>query len=92
MASSENSVLARVDGWRIGIAPSTLDGCDPEVTAAFLDTLSVCRALGCRIVEIESPTGHDLEDANAAGLIVSRSEAGSPAVRTDAVPISLPSR
>ena len=68
---------ARVDGWRIGVAPSTLDGCDPEVAAAFLDALSVCRALGCRIVEIESPTGQDLEDANAAGLIVSRSEAGA---------------
>jgi aspartyl-tRNA(Asn)/glutamyl-tRNA(Gln) amidotransferase subunit A len=68
---------ARVDGWRIGVAQSTLDGCDPEVAAAFLDTLDVCRALGCRIVEIDSPTDHDLEDANAAGLIVSRSEAGA---------------
>ena len=68
---------ARVDGWRIGVAPSTLDGCDPEVAAAFLDALQVCRTLGCRIVEIESPTEHDLEEANAAGLIVSRSEAGT---------------
>ena len=68
---------ARVDGWRIGVAPSTLDGCDPEVAAAFLDTLHVCRSLGCQIVDIESPTARDLDDANAAGLIVSRSEAGA---------------
>jgi aspartyl-tRNA(Asn)/glutamyl-tRNA(Gln) amidotransferase subunit A len=70
-------VDARVDGWRIGVAPSTLDGCDPEVAAAFLDALALCRSMGCRIVEIDSPTEHDLEDANAAGLIVSRSEAGA---------------
>jgi aspartyl-tRNA(Asn)/glutamyl-tRNA(Gln) amidotransferase subunit A len=70
-------VDARVDGWRIGVAPSTLDGCDPEVAAAFLDALALCRSMGCRIVEIDSPTERDLEDANAAGLIVSRSEAGA---------------
>lgn len=68
---------ARVDGWRVGVAQSTLDGCDSEVAGAFLDALATCRALGCRIVEIDSPTDNDLEEANAAGLIVSRSEAGA---------------
>ena len=70
-------LTARVDGWRIGVAPSTLDGCDPEVAGAFLDALATCRSIGCRIVEIESPAESDLDDANAAGLIVSRSEAGA---------------
>jgi aspartyl-tRNA(Asn)/glutamyl-tRNA(Gln) amidotransferase subunit A len=68
---------AEVQGWRIGAPVDAFDGCDPAVASAVHAALDVVRCLGCTVEDIGAPTAGDFEDANAAGLVVSRCEAAT---------------
>jgi aspartyl-tRNA(Asn)/glutamyl-tRNA(Gln) amidotransferase subunit A len=68
---------AAVDGWRLGAPPAAFEGCDAAVATAIDAALSVVRSLGCAIESVDAPTARHLEEANAAGLFVSRCEAAA---------------
>ena len=67
--------IGAVDGRvRIGVPESTFEGAEPGVAAAVRAAIE---GLGSVVISVERPSSADLEDANAAGLIVSRCEAAA---------------
>ncbi|MGK2958515.1 MAG: amidase [Acidimicrobiales bacterium] len=70
-------VGASVKGMRVGTSEAAFAGCEPEVELAVHAGLGVLADLGCRVGPSLQPTALDLDLANAAGLIVSRSEAAT---------------
>jgi aspartyl-tRNA(Asn)/glutamyl-tRNA(Gln) amidotransferase subunit A len=68
---------ASVDGWSLGAPEDAFADCEPEVARALETALDVVRALDCRVTPTSAPTMRDLEDANAAGMYVSRCEAAT---------------
>lgn len=68
-------VGAPVSGLRIGVPPAGFDGAEPAVEAGVRAVLAAAGDLGCRVAEAQRPAARDLDDANAAGMIVSRCEA-----------------
>jgi aspartyl-tRNA(Asn)/glutamyl-tRNA(Gln) amidotransferase subunit A len=60
-------------GLRVGVAAATFEGCEPSIAALARQAIA---GLG-DAVELDRPTGDDLDLANAAGLIVSRCEAAA---------------
>lgn len=71
------SVGAPVAGLRIGVPAATFEGSDPDVAAGVRAALALAEDLGCTLGEAVRPTARDLDDANAAGMIVSRCEAAT---------------
>jgi aspartyl-tRNA(Asn)/glutamyl-tRNA(Gln) amidotransferase subunit A len=68
---------ARVDGWRLGAPVDAFAECDPAVAASVEQALGALRSIGCTVDSIDAPTTRDFEEANAAGLFVSRCEAAT---------------
>ena len=68
---------APVHGLRIGVPTSTFDGAEDEVQFAVDAALAALERRGCRLLASDRPGAHDLEAANAAGLVVSRCEAAA---------------
>jgi aspartyl-tRNA(Asn)/glutamyl-tRNA(Gln) amidotransferase subunit A len=68
---------AGVAGLRVGVPGSTFAGAEPAVEAAVRTALAALSDLGCTVTSSERPAPADLDDANAAGLIVSRCEAAA---------------
>ena len=68
---------AKVDGWRLGAPLAAFEECQPAVDHAMQDALEAIRSLGCEVQPVARPTSDDLEQANAAGLYVSRAEAAA---------------
>ncbi len=60
-------------GLRVGVAPATFEGCEASIAALVRHAIA---GLGT-LVELDRPTGGDLDVANAAGLVVSRCEAAA---------------
>lgn len=78
----EGSHLSRyagavVRGLRVGVPAAAFAGAEPAVEAAVRDELQRLAELGCVLCETPLPAADDLEDANAAGLLVSRCEAAT---------------
>lgn len=68
---------AAVRGLRVGVPEAAFAGAEPAVEAAVRDELRRLADLGCVLCETPLPAPDDLEDANAAGLLVSRCEAAT---------------
>jgi aspartyl-tRNA(Asn)/glutamyl-tRNA(Gln) amidotransferase subunit A len=66
-----------VEGLRIGVPAAAFAGIEPGVDAGVRAALAVAEGLGCAVTEARRPTAADLDDANAAGMIVSRCEAAT---------------
>ena len=66
-----------VDGLRIGVPAAAFAGIEPGVDAGVRAALAAAERLGCAVTEARRPTAADLDDANAAGMIVSRCEAAT---------------
>jgi aspartyl-tRNA(Asn)/glutamyl-tRNA(Gln) amidotransferase subunit A len=81
LAGSDGTYLEWTDtsvtGTRVGVGGASFDGCEPAVSAAVARAIEVLVALGCRTVDVDGPTTRDLDEANAAGLLVSRCEAAT---------------
>jgi aspartyl-tRNA(Asn)/glutamyl-tRNA(Gln) amidotransferase subunit A len=59
---------------RVGVPDSTFADCEPGVEAAVRAAIE---RLGGKVARVDRPSQADLDDANAAGLIVSRCEAAT---------------
>lgn len=68
---------AAVRGLRVGVPASAFAGADVMVATQVNAALTVLGELGCLVTASERPSAHDLEAANAAGLIISRCEAAA---------------
>ena len=66
-----------VAGLRIGLPMAAFADIEPGVEAGVRAALAAAEALGCAVTEARRPTAADLDDANAAGMIVSRCEAAT---------------
>ncbi|HEV8298159.1 MAG TPA: amidase, partial [Acidimicrobiales bacterium] len=66
-----------VRGWRLGAPTAAFDGCEPEVSGRVERAFTLLAELGCPVIELDRPSAADLDDANAGGLYVSRSEAAT---------------
>jgi aspartyl-tRNA(Asn)/glutamyl-tRNA(Gln) amidotransferase subunit A len=66
-----------VAGLRIGLPMAAFADIEPGVEAGVRAALAAAEALGCAVTEALRPTAPDLDDANAAGMIVSRCEAAT---------------
>ncbi|HEY4938870.1 MAG TPA: amidase [Actinomycetota bacterium] len=66
-----------VAGLRIGVPMAAFADIEPGVEAGVRAALAAAEALGCAVTEALRPTAADLDDANAAGMIVSRCEAAT---------------
>jgi aspartyl-tRNA(Asn)/glutamyl-tRNA(Gln) amidotransferase subunit A len=66
-----------VEGLRIGVPAAAFAGIDPGVDAGVRAALAAAEGLGCAVTEARRPAAADLDDANAAGMIVSRCEAAT---------------
>jgi aspartyl-tRNA(Asn)/glutamyl-tRNA(Gln) amidotransferase subunit A len=62
---------------RIGIPDAGLEGGDDDVVAAVERAVTLVVALGAQRVEVGRPSRADFDDANAAGLVISRTEAAT---------------
>ena len=61
----------------VGVARCGFDLAEPGVTAAVTAALDAVADRGCNVLEADRPLREDLELANAAGLVISRSEAAA---------------
>jgi aspartyl-tRNA(Asn)/glutamyl-tRNA(Gln) amidotransferase subunit A len=79
MASSDllSAWQADIRGMRVGVPPAALVGCEPAVLAAFERGTEALQSLGVEVVEVDRPSAVDLENANHAGLLATRSEAAA---------------
>ena len=68
---------ASVAGLRIGVPEATFAGAGSALEGAVRSALQAAAGLGCLVTEAARPGARDLDDANAAGLIVSRCEAAT---------------
>lgn len=69
---------ARIVGQAVvGVAGCGFAGAEPAVAAAVAAALEGLARRGCKVVDAERPRAEDLELANAAGLVISRSEAAA---------------
>jgi aspartyl-tRNA(Asn)/glutamyl-tRNA(Gln) amidotransferase subunit A len=66
-----------VAGVRIGVPTAAFAHIEPGVEAGVRAALAAAEALGCAVTEALRPAAADLDDANAAGMIVSRCEAAT---------------
>ena len=66
-----------VEGLRIGVPAAPFAGIEPGVDAGVRAALAAAEELGCAVTEARRPAAADLDDANAAGMIVSRCEAAT---------------
>ncbi|HET7718871.1 MAG TPA: amidase, partial [Acidimicrobiales bacterium] len=63
---------ASVAGLRVGVPESTFAAAEPPVEAAVRRAIAALSEVGCAVRSSARPAPADLDDANAAGLIVSR--------------------
>jgi aspartyl-tRNA(Asn)/glutamyl-tRNA(Gln) amidotransferase subunit A len=68
---------APVEGAVVGVPEAAFAGCEPAVEAAVRGAVAALAEAGVALVPAGRPDGHDLEAANAAGLLVSRAEAAA---------------
>ncbi len=66
-----------VRGLRVGLAVNGLTDADPDVLAAFQNSVAALRVLGVEVVETDQPTAQEFNLAVSMGLILSRCEAVS---------------
>ncbi len=66
---------ATLSGRRVGYVESTLAGAEPAVARRFSEALDTMERAGAVVTLLAQPTAEDFALANAAGMIVSRSEA-----------------
>lgn len=64
-----------VRGLHVGVPVSALEGCEPDVLAAFQGALDALRGLGVTVEEVAEPGRAEFDLAVSMGLIVSRCEA-----------------
>lgn len=65
------------DALTIGLPTASLAGAEPDVEAAVRSTLDGLAAHGHRVAPLSTPSRADLDDANALGLLISRTEAAT---------------
>ncbi len=70
-------VGAPVDGLRLGVPASAFSDCHEGVTRAVQEAIEALEGLGVQVVPVTRPSADDFLISNAAGLIVSRSEAAA---------------
>jgi len=68
---------AGIAGLRIGVPEATFAGAGFELEGEVRAALRAAEGLGCTVADAARPSAGDLDDANAAGLIVSRCEAAT---------------
>ncbi len=66
-----------MSGLRVGVAPDGSTDADYGVLGAFNSALQVLTKLAGQVIEVSRPSTLDFNNANAAGLIVSRCEAAA---------------
>jgi aspartyl-tRNA(Asn)/glutamyl-tRNA(Gln) amidotransferase subunit A len=66
-----------VAGLRVGVPEAAFAGAEPGVEACVRRMIDALGELGCQVVSAARPTAGDLEEANAAGMIISRCEAAT---------------
>jgi aspartyl-tRNA(Asn)/glutamyl-tRNA(Gln) amidotransferase subunit A len=66
-----------VAGLRIGVPEATFAGAQPGVEACVRRMIDAMGGLGCEVLTASRPTAGDLEEANAAGMVISRCEAAA---------------
>ena len=66
-----------VAGLRVGVPEAAFAGAEPGVEACVRRMIDALGELGCEVVSAAGPTAGDLEEANAAGMIISRCEAAT---------------
>lgn len=69
--------LAPATGCRIGLPEAAFASADAEVECLVRQAIEALVSIGCTAQPVARPHDTDLDDANAAGLIVSRCEAAS---------------
>jgi len=86
-AARTEPTLPHVDGRRIriGVPSAGLDGGDGDVVTAVGHAVARLVELGAEQVDAERPSSADFDDANATGLLISRTEAAAAhrAIGTD---------
>ena len=70
-------VGAPVAGLRIGVPAAGFERAEPAVAAGVRATIAAAQTLGCTVDEVALPTAAHLDEANAAGMIISRCEAAT---------------
>lgn len=68
---------ADVSALRVGYPPDGTAGADYGVLASFTSAMQLLGQLAGQVVEVDRPSTLDFNNANAAGLIVSRCEAAA---------------
>ena len=66
-----------VAGLRVGVPEAAFADAEPGVEACVRRVIDALGELGCQVVSAARPTAGDLEEANAAGMLVSRCEAAA---------------
>jgi aspartyl-tRNA(Asn)/glutamyl-tRNA(Gln) amidotransferase subunit A len=61
----------------VGVVPSVFEDAEEDVAHCCEAALARLATLGCRLVELDAPGLAELEEANALGLLISRSEAAA---------------
>ena len=64
-------------GLRVGVPSAAFAGTDPDIAAAVTAVVDGLAARGHDPVALATPSAADLDDANAIGLLISRTEAAS---------------
>lgn len=79
LAATQVSGFSGADtaGLRVGLVPDGIAGADPGVLGAFQSAVPLLEGLVRSVVDAGRPTATDFDDAQAAGLLVSRCEAAS---------------
>ncbi|MGH8883669.1 MAG: amidase [Egibacteraceae bacterium] len=62
---------------RVGVCETGFAGADPAVDRSARAAVARLADLGCQVQPADRPTARDLDDANSAGLIISRVEAAA---------------
>jgi aspartyl-tRNA(Asn)/glutamyl-tRNA(Gln) amidotransferase subunit A len=76
-AGSRLAATAPAAGLRLALPAAAWADCEPGVAAVVDTAVAALGAAGLRVEEAKRPMADDLELANAAGLVVSRSEAAA---------------
>lgn len=73
----EDTTAIPVQGLRVGVCEAAFAGADPFVEQRARAAVERLSELGCLVEPTDRPSAGDLDDANSAGLIISRVEAAT---------------
>lgn len=74
-AEDSSSYGGDVQGLRFGFPASVMEACEPDVIDALELSIKSLGNVGVEVMEVPRPNLEDLDQCNAAGMLVSRAEA-----------------